>query len=125
MYTATLENKGDSKYFVTSKEYKFIIDTEGNGISPLDTLVASLGACVGVYIRYYAAKNTLPFKEFTIKVDAEPVDKPVRLAKINVTVIPKDGTLDEATKEKLLKFVKNCPVHNTLKNNPEIDINFK
>ena len=125
MYAVTLENKGDSKYFVTSKDYKFVIDTEGNGVSPLDNLIASLGACVGVYIRYYAAKNTLPFKEFTIKVESEPVAGPPRLGKINVSIIPKDGALDEETKEKLLKFVKNCPVHNTLKNNPDIDIKFK
>ncbi|MCB4790890.1 MAG: OsmC family protein [Elusimicrobia bacterium] len=123
MYKVKLENKGDSKYYVTSKDYKFTIDTEGSGITPLDTFLSGLGACVGVYTRYYSAKNPLPFKEFSVEVEAELTKaKPVHFDKINVTITPNGGALEESVRTKLIEFIKNCPAHNTLKNNPEIDI---
>jgi uncharacterized OsmC-like protein len=60
---------------------------------------------------------------FTVDVEADLVsDKGYRFKDIRVS-IDLDGTvIDDIKKQSLLQFVKNCPVHNTLRDTPEIDI---
>jgi uncharacterized OsmC-like protein len=121
MYNIKVENRGDTKFYAVSKDYSFTIDTEGEGIKPLDTLLAALCSCTGVYIKYFMAKTPLPFKEFTVQAEAELTkERPVMFKSINVVIIPKEGKMDQQIKTKLTEFVKNCPVHNTFKNNPEV-----
>jgi uncharacterized OsmC-like protein len=126
MYHVDITNTGDYSFKVKSKDYEFIVDIKGEGITPPDTLLASLGTCVGVYVRKYAegAKLTLP--EFNISVDADFCKEiPVCFRKINVDVDLKGMQLDDYRMKAMLKFVKNCPVHNTIKNNPEVEIKIK
>lgn len=51
MYHVDIENNADSSFTVKSRDYEFIIDTKGKGITPPDTLLASIGSCIGVYSR--------------------------------------------------------------------------
>ncbi len=123
MYHVDIINTGGYSFKVKSKDYEFIVDVKGKGITPPDTLLASLGTCVGVYLRKYVegAKLTLP--EFSISVDAEfSKDAPACFRKINVDVDLKGAQLDERRLKALHEFIKNCPVHNTIKNNPEVEI---
>ena len=53
MYKVTIESYGESGFVVKSADYEFIIDNKGKGITPPDTFLASLGSCIGVYIRKY------------------------------------------------------------------------
>ena len=48
MYHVEVTGTGASAFKVKSKDYEFIIDTKGKGITPADTLLASLGSCIGV-----------------------------------------------------------------------------
>jgi uncharacterized OsmC-like protein len=99
------------------------VDTKGQGVTPPDTLLASLGACVGVYVRKYAEGAKLEIRDFSISVEAEfTKEPPVRFGNISVCVDLKGIALDERRQEALLAFIKNCPVHNTLKNNPQIEV---
>ncbi|MFA5200072.1 MAG: OsmC family protein [Candidatus Omnitrophota bacterium] len=126
MYNVNIVNAGDYSFNVKSKDYEFIVDVKGKGITPPDTLLASLGTCVGIYVRKYSegAKLTLP--EFVINVAGElSKEPPFCFRKINVNLDLKDVMLDERRQRALHEFVKNCPVHNTLKNNPEIEIEIK
>lgn len=123
MYEVELVNRGDSTFEAISKDYKFIIDTQGKGITPPDTLLASLGSCVGVYLRKYCEGAKLDLKEFSIKVRAEfSQDAPICFRHIEVLLDLKDSLFDERRKKALLEFIKNCPVHQTLEANPEIVI---
>jgi uncharacterized OsmC-like protein len=91
---------------VKSKDYEFVVDTNGSGVTPPDAFLASLGTCIGVYLRKYAQGVKLDLPEFSISVDADfSQERPVCFRKINVKV-----------------DLKNCPVHNTLKFNPEVTI---
>jgi len=123
MFGVEIVNYQDSSFKVSSKDYEFVVDTKGKGITPPDTLLASLGSCVGVYIRKYVNGAKIDLEEFKIKVEAEfSQDKPVCFKKINVFIDIKDKQLDERRKQALLAFIKNCPIHNTLKNNPDIEL---
>jgi len=126
MYHVDITNTGEYSFKVKSKDYEFLVDTKGKGITPPDALLASLGTCVGVYVRKYAegAKLTLP--EFNISVDADfSKETPVCFRKINVNVDLKGTQLDDRRIKAMHEFIKNCPVHNTIKNNPEVEINIK
>jgi putative redox protein len=124
MYKVDVTAKGDYRFSVRSKDAEFIVDAKGAGMTPPDTLLASLGSCVGVYIRKYAEGAKLALGEFSISVEGDlGKDAPYYFRQIKVSVDLKGAALDEKRKAALLAFIKNCPIHNTLKNNPSVDIN--
>jgi len=123
MYSVEVTSRGETQFQAKSKDSEFIIDTGGQGMQPLDTLLASLGACIGVYLRYYGAKNSVKLNDFTVKVEADlGKDKPLHFKAITATVQVRNTDLDAKTRDSIVQFIKSCPVHNTLKMNPEIVI---
>jgi uncharacterized OsmC-like protein len=126
MYKVEITGGLDSSFNVKSKNYQLVIDTKGKGITPPETLLASLGTCIGVYIRKYAEGTKLTLGEFSITVEAEFCkEKPFYFKVINVLVNLKGTRLDENRKKALVMFVKNCPIHNTLKNISDVDIKIR
>lgn len=125
MYQVTIEHKGDQRFAVSSRDYEFVIDTKGGGVTPPDALLASLGSCLGVYVRKYAESAKLDINGFTIFVKAELTkESPVRFASIDTTVDFKGVVLDERRKSALLEFIRKCPVHNTIEGSPRVDVTF-
>jgi len=123
MYKVSVESKEESAFLVKASGYEFVVDTKGNGITPLDTFLAGLGSCIGVYIRKYFKGAKIALGDFSVKLEAEfSQDAPVRFADIHVVVEGISNLLDEKRKSSLLEFIKNCPAHNTLKNNPSVEI---
>ncbi len=85
-------------------------------------LLASLGSCIGVYIRKYFEGAAGSLREFSIGLEAEfRKEKPVCFSLINVSIDLKGTDLDQRRKQAFLAFIRNCPVHNTLKANPSIE----
>lgn len=123
MYRVDIVNAGGHSFRAKSKDYEFLIDTQGNGITPLDALLASLGTCIGVYLRKYAEGSGLALPEFRIGVQAElSKEKPVCFRKIEVEIGLNNAVIEERRLKAIKEFIKNCPVHHTLKQAPEIVI---
>ncbi|MDD5669668.1 MAG: OsmC family protein [Candidatus Omnitrophica bacterium] len=123
MYHVDIRNTGEYVFNVKSKDYELVIDTKGNGITPPDALLASLGSCIGVYLRKYAEGTKLDLPEFSIRVDGElSKEAPVCFRKIDIMIDLKGAHYDERRLKAIHEFVKNCPVHNTLENAPEVEI---
>ena len=123
MYAVKITNNLDGSMNAASKDYAFAIDTHGKGITPPDTLLAGLGSCIAVYLKKYAQGSKLDLKDFEIRLEADFCKEiPVCFRKISVTVDLKGFTLDERRQHALLAFIKNCPVHATLKVNPLIEL---
>lgn len=123
MYHVEINNNGDSIMNAKSRNYKFEIDTKGKGITPPDTLLASLASCVGVYINKYFDGAKITSGGFKITADADfAQEKPVCFKAIKISIELKGIELDAKRKQALLAFIKNCPVHNTLKANPAIEV---
>lgn len=123
MYHVDVTNTGDSKFKITSANGELTIDTKGGGMTPPDTLLASIGSCMGVYIRKYCEGAKLPIAGFTISVDADfTKEGPLRFKDIKVSIDLKSAAIDDRRKKAMLEFIKNCPVHNTLKNAPDFMI---
>lgn len=123
MYNVKISNDGAYKFNVKSGDYEFTVDLKGKGITPPDALLASVGSCIGVYVRKYADGAKLALEDFKINVEADlGKAPPYYFRRIDVTIDLKGVELDQRRKTAMLEFVKNCPVHNTLKNNPDINI---
>ena len=123
MYRVELTCAEDASFKAKSKDYEFIIGTKGKGMAPPDVLLASLGSCIGVYLRKYCAGANLACQDFSITVEADfSQEALVCFREIKVTVNLKGASLDARRKEALVTFIKNCPVHNTLKASPQMEI---
>jgi putative redox protein len=126
MYSVEVANTGSSEFKVKSKDYEFVVDTKGHGVTPPDALLASLASCVGVYVRKYFEGAKLDMPEFKVYAEAEfPKEPPACFRQIQVRVELTGGPLDERRKKGLLEFIKNCPVHNTLHVNPVVEITIR
>ena len=123
MYSVDVTNIGDYSFTVRSADYEFLIDSrKGKGITPPAVLLASLGSCIGVYLRKYAEGAKIELGGFGIKVQAEfSKEPPIRFKDIDISIDLKGFKMDERRKAALIEFIKDCPVHNTLKYQVNID----
>jgi uncharacterized OsmC-like protein len=122
MYSASVENKGDSRYYAATKDYSFVIDTAGQGANPIDTLLAGLCGCIGHWVGDYIRGERIDAGGFTVKAEAGLTSGRDRLSDINMVIEMKDARLDGRHGEELLKYVENCAIYNTLKANSRIRI---
>ncbi|MCU0652098.1 MAG: OsmC family protein [Candidatus Omnitrophica bacterium] len=123
MYQVDITNRGEYAFKVKAKDYELTADIKGNSITPPDLLLASLGTCIGVYLRKYIEGARLKLPGFDVNVQADfPKDPPFYFSKIKVNIKLQGILLDERRLKALYEFLKNCPVHSTLKNNPEVEI---
>lgn len=85
------------------------------GLTPMQTLVASLGACTAITLKLYSARKAWPLEDVKIQVSYEPpargeADAPHRFRQ-TVELI---GDLDAEQRERLLQIAGKCPVHRVL-----------
>ena len=94
------------------------------GPNPLEIFLTSVGGCVGVYAKRYLKRHDISFNKLNILVSANlSKDPPMRLADIDVK-IDTDADLGDKT-EVFERFVRGCPVHNTLLHTKEVNIALK
>ncbi|MEW6008517.1 MAG: OsmC family protein [Candidatus Omnitrophota bacterium] len=123
MYKVEIKTGPEGTFIAKSINYEFVIGTQDKGMSPPEILLASLGSCIAVYIRKYAKGSNVTLENFTINVEAEFVkEPPICFKEIKISIDLGNIKLDERRKKALLEFIKNCPVHNTLKAKPDIAI---
>lgn len=87
----------------------------GDGLTPKQMLVASLGACTALTLKLYSARKEWPLEDVKVSVDFEEAprtekDAPHRF----VQTVELIGDLDEAQRERLLLIAGKCPVHRIL-----------
>ena len=96
-------------------------DHEPVGPNPLELFLSSLGSCLGVYAKLYMTRHDINFNELKIDVDAEfSTESPARLIDIKAKVFT-DAELG-GQEEVFARFVKQCPIHNTILHTGKIDI---
>lgn len=122
MYKAVIENKGDSRYYATTRHSSFVLDTKGNGARPIDTLLASLCGCLGHFVTDYLVDHRITYNGFAIEAEAGVTPDKERLAQINVRIDLKDVRLDDRQAVEMLKFIEVCKVHKILKNDPGVTV---
>jgi uncharacterized OsmC-like protein len=123
MYQVDINNKQGNIFEVKAGKNTFVIEPLSDNLSPGEVLLASLGSCMGFYTRRYLDNAKIAFQGFSLRLEADfSKDAPMRFKEIKVVLDLKGVSLDAARKKALLKFVENCPVQNTLKGNPVIEL---
>jgi uncharacterized OsmC-like protein len=125
MYKALIENKGDSRYYATTRDSSFVLDTEGKGANPVDTLLASLCGCLGHYVREYMTDNQILHNGFSVEAEAGVTQDNSSLARINVCIDLKELDITDRQESEILKYVERCKINNILNKNPGVSISFK
>lgn len=92
-----------------------------SGANPLELFLSSLAACVGVYALRYLTTHTVDFKQLNAVAFADfSSDTPARLVNIKVNVHTDAKLADK--QDVFLRFIRNCPIHNTVIHTQEVEI---
>ena len=116
-----------AKFIAEARTHQFNIDQpkekggSDSGMKPLEVFLASLGSCIAVYAKKYCKDTNVDTAGLSVEVDAElGPGRPFKFNDIKIKIILGQ---DIGPREKsLLKFVKNCPIHNTITGAPNIEI---
>lgn len=116
----------DSKFEVVARDHSVICDqpTENGGtdkgMSPPEFLLASLATCAAYYAAQYLKTRKLPTEDLRVRVRAEKVAQPARLASFQIEVTV--SGLDERHQAGVLRAVRACLIHSTLLGAPSIEV---
>lgn len=91
---------------------------ENLGPAPYDLLLAALGECTAMTVRWYAKKYDWPLDKVEVKLSHRKIDKVDNFEK---QVIIHGDSLTEEQKKKLVEVAAKCPVQRTLQSNVVIN----
>lgn len=128
---ATITENGKSPYAVTIEVSGHLIDGDepesfgggDTGPAPYDLLMAALGECTAITVRWYAEKHNWPLEEVEVRVafhkeEVEGEERPVDV--FEKRVILRGPDLTEAQKQRLLDVAAKSPVQRSLLATPRI-----
>jgi len=101
----------------------------GQGPTPYDLLLMSLGACTSMTLRLYARHKQIPLEDIVVRCthkhvheeDAEEAGGEDRRLDVIGMEIQLVGPLNDEQRRELLAVAANCPVHRTLKGELSIE----
>jgi putative redox protein len=93
---------------------------QDRGPSPVELLAGSLGACIAMTVQGYCQRHGYD-GDVGVSLTMELADKPKRIGRIVVDLELPDG-VPEDRKEAIKRVAQLCPIHETLKSPPGVDI---
>ena len=91
------------------------------GPSPVELLAGSLGACIAMMVQSYCDRHGFTDGDVGVSLTLELADSPKRVGGIVVDVELPDG-VPEDRKVAIRRMAERCPVHETLRDPPRLDI---
>jgi putative redox protein len=91
------------------------------GPAPYDMLLAALGECTAMSVRWYAKRQNWPLEKVEVNLTHQKLDK-VDVFEKEVIVHGKDLTAEQH--EKLIAVAAKCPVQRTLESQVVINTNW-
>ena len=131
MNTFEIKYKGNLRTTATHLDSGSKISTDapkdnhglGEAFSPTDMVCSALASCILTIMAIALEKKGIRIKGTTAIVKKTMGNNPRRISKIDIELtFPTD--YDEKTKVILERAAHNCPVHHTLSNEVEKNINF-
>lgn len=122
----SIQHQEEMRFVATDEQHKLTIDLPvphggtNRGMTPPHLFVASLGACVGVYIVDFCEENEIEYQDFRIDVDWVMQMKPKRIKRINMTLDFPNHSLTERSKQQIIDSANNCVLQNTLEDKPQV-----
>jgi uncharacterized OsmC-like protein len=114
-YQASAENCGSSRFVATTRQSAFVIDTQGNGAHPVDTLLASLCSCIGHYVREHFVTKDSPVPAFRVSAESDTPVGASSLKAISVRVDLGRRQLDSREQAEIMAEVERCKIYGTLR----------
>jgi len=125
LITITRKTGSEFAIGVRSHEVSSDMSVKDGGVdaapSPVELLAGSLGACIAMMAQRYCDRHGYTDGDVGVSLTLELADSPKRVAGFVVDVELPDG-VPEDRKEAVRRMVERCPVHETLRNPPRIDI---
>jgi putative redox protein len=95
----------------------------GAGPSPVELLAGSLGACIAMMVQSYCDRHGYTDGDVGVTMTLELADSPKRVGGFVVDVELPNG-IPEDKMEVIRRMAERCPVHETLRSAPRVDIDF-
>ena len=93
---------------------------QDRGPSPVELLAGSLGTCIAMMVQGYCQRHGYD-GDVGVSLTMELADKPKRIVRIVIDLELPDG-VPEDKKEAIKRVAQRCPIHETLKSPPGLDI---
>ena len=131
MNTFEIKYQGNLRTTATHLDSDSVINTDapkdnhglGEAFSPTDMVCSALASCILTIMAIAVEKNGINIKGTKAMVEKTMGNNPRRISKIDIELtFPMD--YDSKTKTILERAALNCPVHHTLSNEVEKNINF-
>ncbi len=129
MYSVEISNGGTGVFSVKARANEMAIEPMSEGFSPAEVLLASLGACMGYFVRRYIEQSKLGIDSFAIRLESDfskrkkvLFEQPLALNDIKVSVDLKGAKLDACRRDALARYIRHCPIKATLEGRPEIKV---
>jgi len=118
---------GGMKFVVHHRDLELVTDQpadqggENTALTPAEIFIASLGACVGVYIVAFARRHDIAVEGLRIEVGYDVVEGPRRAGRVGLQVkLPQP--VSPADRAALQRAAETCFVHNSLRHPPQVEI---
>lgn len=118
---------GGVGFQVEARGHQFAIDLAQDkggqdlGMNPPEVFMASLGACVGVYVARYCQTAKLDAEGMKIELDWQLSDDKTRITSIDISFMLPKADIGRR-RQAILDVAHRCLLHNTILNAPEIRI---
>ena len=122
----TIERKSDLAFSIRVRGHEVTSDMaqedggRDHGLSPKELLAGSLGTCIAMMVQSYCQRHGYD-GDVEVSLTVELADKPKRVGRIVADVELPEG-IPEEKKEAIKRVAQRCPIHETLRNPPELDI---
>lgn len=94
---------------------------EDAGMTPVELFSSSLGCCIGVYAKLFCKRQKIPLEGMKIDLEWRMAQNPSRVSEFKASIRLGED-IDPDLAEGLLRMVKHCTVHNTIRDPPEVKI---
>lgn len=124
----TITHEEELRFSAHSGDHRLVIDLPeplggtGRGMTPPQLFVASLGACLGVYVVDYCETVGVPSQGLKVQMHWEQSDRPKRIGRIRAEIELPEGDITPARLAAIRRVAEQCLLHNTLKEAPVFDI---
>jgi putative redox protein len=123
----TVQWDGGYRMMVESRNHRLISDQpaeEGGrdtGMSPVEIFVGSLGACMSYFAVRFFERHGLSPSGFKVIIEWDYAERPHRIGAVFVEIeCPLE--LEPSMKDRLIRVLEGCTVHQTMFHPPKIDI---
>lgn len=127
MQAVDVNFKGGIGFQVQARQHVLTVDLakekggQDEGMTPPEIFIASLGTCIGVYVARYCQNAKLDVEGMSIHLEWQLSDDKTRISVIDAVIsLPK---ADVGRREKaVLEAAHHCLIHNTITNQPQINL---